>query len=269
MSYEQANGYTPQTFDEIMNELRLGVNEKWLTNFDADNFVGTGWYRFLYPVAQIIQKNQVKTSEIFVKLAEYIVQKNILIQRPSVSLPGTIDTYASRGYVVSLEPTEEDTVGEIRLAVDIELTDPQFAAKKLEICQILSECTVAGTVSFGDQQETITLSNGQSFIYKFVRADKNPILFRITITDSLNTAIAIPSDEDIRLMFYQNYSTRYRMGWNLEPQKYFNQGDAPWAASVLVEYSLDGGSTWLSTIHISEYDELWVLDLEDVDVIFT
>ena len=59
------------------------------------------------------------------------------------------------------------------------------------------------------------------------------------------------------------------MGWNIEPQKYFNQGDALWAASVLVEYSLDLGSTWEDDIHESEYDELWVLDLEDVDVIFS
>lgn len=269
MSYEQANGYTPQTFDEIMDELRVGVNTEFNTNFDVDNFIGTGWYRFLYPVAQIIQKNQIKTSEIFVKLAEYIVQKNILIERPSVSLPGMIDAYKSNGYIASVEPTREDTVGEIRLAVDLDPLDPLFAQKKLEIAQLLSQYTVGGTVSFGDQAETITLSNGQSFVYKFVLADKDDIKFRITIADSLNTAIAIPSDEDIRLQFYQNFSTRYRMGWNIEPQKYFNQGDAQWAASVLVEYSLDGGATWLSTVHISEYDELWVLNLEDVDVIFT
>lgn len=269
MSYQQDNGYTPRSFDEIMNELRLGVNAQFFTNYDEDTFLGTGWYRYFYPIVQRIQNNEVKMSEIFTKLAEYIVQQNQKISRPSVSLPGTIDAYEAAGYKVGVEPTEEDTVGEIRIAVDLELTDPDFAAKKLEICTIMKDCTVAGTVSIGDQVENITLSNGQSFPYKFKLAIKNAIMFRITLTDSLNTAIAIPSDEDIRLAFYQNYQSRYRLGWNIEPQKYYNQGDALWAASVVVEYSMDAGSTWETDIYESDYDELWTLDLEDIDVIFS
>lgn len=269
MSYEQDNGYTPETFDEIMDKVRIGVNTQFSTNYDVDTFVGTGWYRFAYPLVQRIQNNEVKTSEIFVKLAEYIVQKNIQINRPSVSLPGTIDTFEDAGYRIGVEPTREDTTGEIRIAIDLELDDPDFAAKKLEICMLMKQCTIAGTVSFGDQSEFITLSNGQSFEYKFKLADKNPIKFRITLVDSINTAIAIPSDESIRLAFYQNYGARYRMGWNIEPQKYYNQGDAIWAASVLVEYSLDNGVNYLSTIHTATYDELWTLNLEDVDVIFS
>lgn len=269
MSYEQDNGYVPRSFEEIMEELRIGVNDQFFTSYDEDTFVGTGWYRFLYPVVQRIQNNEVKISEIFVYLAEYIVQKNILINRPSVSQNGMVDALKNAGYVASVRATEEATIGEIYIAVDLELDDPDFDAKKLEIATLMKNFTVAGTVSIGDQEETITLSNGQAFVYKFKLADKNPILFRITLVDSINTAIAIPSDEDIRLQFYQNYIGRYRMGWNIEPQKYFNQGDALWAASVLVEYSLNDGDDWFSTIHESEYDELWVLDLEDVDVIFS
>jgi len=269
MSYEQDRGYIPRSFEEIMDELRLGLNEQFSTNYDAETFIGTGWYRFLYPIAQRIQNNEVKISEIFVYLAEYIVQKNILINRPSVSLNGMVDAFKNAGYEASVEATREDTVGEIRIAVNLEGDDPDFAAKKLEIATLMKNFTVGGTVSIGDQVELITLSNGQAFEYKFKLADKNKILFRLTIEDSINTAIAIPSDEDIRLAFYQHYTDRYRMGWNIEPQKYYNQGDALWAASVLVEYSLDDGVTWSDEIHDAEYDELWTLDLEDINVIFS
>ncbi len=269
MSYEQDNGYTPQTFEEIIDELRLAVNAEWGTTYDTDQFIGTGWYRFLYPVAQKIQRQEVKTSEIFTKVAEYIVQKNIKIERPSVSMNGIVDAFLSNGYVASVKPTEEIDIGKIYIAVDLVDTDPDFAVNKLAVCNLIKNYTVAGTVTQGDQVESITLSNGQSFDFKFVLADKNPILFRITLADSLNSSIAIPEDEAIRTSFYSNYIARYRMGWNIEPQKYYNQGDALWAASVLVEYSLDNGDNWLSTIHTADYDELWTLNLEDVSVIYS
>lgn len=269
MSYEQSNGYSPRSFDEIMNELRIGVNTQFSTTYDVDQFLGTGWYRFLYPVAQRIQNNEVKISEIFTKLAEYIVQKNILINRPSVSQNGIVDAFKNNGFIASVKETEEATIGQIFVAIDLVGDEVDFAAKKLQICTLMKDYTVGGTVSYGDQQEIITLSNGQAFTYKFVLADRQVIKFRVTIADSVNTSIAIPEDESIRLQFYNNYISRYRMGWNLEPQKYFNQGDAPWAANVLVEYSLDAGSSWASVVFESEYDDLFVLSLEDIDVIFS
>ena len=194
MSYEQENGYVPRTFDEIMSELRLGVNSQFNTTYDEETFLGTGWYKFLYPVVQRIQNNEVKTSEIFVYLAEYIVQQNLKISRPSVSQNGMVDAFKAAGYTASVEATREDTVGEIRIAVDLELDDPLFAEKKLEIATLMKNFTVGGTVSIGDQSEIITLSNGQAFEYKFKLANKQPIWFRVTLVDSINTAIAIPSD---------------------------------------------------------------------------
>lgn len=268
MSYEQNNGYISRTFDEIMDELRLGVNSEFNTTYDVDQFLGTGWYRFLYPIVQRIQNNEVKASEIFVKLAEYITQKNIKIERPSVSMNGIVDAFLSNGFVASVKATTVETVGEVYIAVDLVDTDPDFAAKKLQVCQLIKNYTVAGTLTIGDQSEIITLSNGQSFIFSFVLADKNPIKFRVTLTDSINTPLAIPDDETIRNAFYNNYIDRYRMGWDIEPQKYYNQGDALWASSVLVEYTFND-TDWFSTIHTAEYDELWTLNLEDIDVIYS
>ncbi len=268
MSYEQNNGYTARTFDEIMEELRVGVNDEFGTTYDVDQFLGTGWYRFLYPMVQRIQNNEVKASEIFVKLAEYITQKNLKIERPSVSMNGIVDAFLSNGFVASVKPTEEADVGKVYIAVDLFDTDPDFDDQKLEVCQLIKNYTVAGTLTIGDHSEIITLSNGQSFEFSFVLADKNPILFRVTLVDSINTPIAIPTDETIRNSFYNNYLERYRMGWDIEPQKYYNQGDALWASSVLVEYSLNAGADWASTVHTAEYDELWTLNLEDIDVIY-
>lgn len=267
MSFAQDNGYTPRTISEIMEQLRLNLNATFNLNYDSITFLGTNWYKFLFAAAQEMEQNEVVTSEIFAKLSDYIRFTNERIQRPSVSFPGLIDSFESRGYVASVKPPLEIDAGKISIAVDLDEDDPDFATKKIEIANLIKEFVAAGMVSQGDQVENITLPNGQNFDFKFFLVEKTPILLRLTLEISDNNLMQVPDDETIRIQLFEQINARYRMGWDFEPERYYNTTDAPWAAEVELEYSIDGGSNWLSEVYQADFRDLFTFGLEDIAVL--
>src|SRR6476620_7204078 len=100
MSYSQENGYSPVEFDVIMAAIRDGINEQFETTYTADDFPGTNWYKYMYPLVQKVQEGEIKTSEIFLKLQEYIRTTNLQINRPSVTYLGLKDAFGRDGYVI-------------------------------------------------------------------------------------------------------------------------------------------------------------------------
>jgi hypothetical protein len=142
-----------------------------------------------------------------------------------------------------------------------------YAAKKLQVCTILKDTTVAGVVTQGTETEAIALSNDQSFDYKFSLPDRIPVELRLTLTLSSNNQVSILSDADVAALLLSNITARYRLGLNFEPQRYFSIVDAPWAASVLLEYS-ENGADWFSVVSVLDFDELYTFDLGDIDIIY-
>ncbi len=469
MSYAQDTGYTPRTFAEIMDALRVALNTEFSMTYTAESFVGSYWYRYLYQPVQQISLGEIKTSEIFIKLQEYIATTNLTIQRPSTSLPGIIDSFAANGWVASVrrnvvgisasgtwtlvsvvatdeadvggvaftftatptlethvlvtvpspsvlasatdvntsngELTEDahgfetgdvgqmttssalptgfalltnyyvirvssgvyklaasmadalagtaivptttgtgnqtvtlvadtfkarklseavnahSTIGEIVTAsysanvvtvtarssgivgnviqftdqdstitssgsgylagatgegeagkvsvcVDVDEDDPEYDDLRLEICTFLKDFIAAGMVFEGTEEETITLSNGQDFDFKFFLPTRIPVLLKLTLTSSDNQDLVIPDNEAIRQVVFDNIKARYRLGWDFEPQRYFTQVDAPWAATILLQWSLDDGSpSYLSTVFEADFKDLYTFDLEDIEVL--
>ena len=267
MSYAQDNGYTGQTFAEIMTELREGVNAQFGTSYTDENFTGTNWYKYSYVWAQKVLLGETKTSEIFTKLQEYIATTNLRIQRPSVSVPGLLDSFDAEGYVVSVKKNLIGDAGTISICVLVDADDPDYAAIKLEICTLIKSYVVAGMVTLGDQVESITLTNGQSFDFKFYLPDPTPVILRVTITRSDNTILPTPTDETIRAAILANIGTRYRLGWNFEPQRYYTLDDAPWASSVLFEWSINDGADWETEIFDAGFRDLFTLNLEDIELV--
>lgn len=267
MSFAQDSGYTPQTIQEIMEEVRLGVNTQFGTTYTTETFLGTNWYKYFYALVQKFQENEVKTSEIFQKLQEYIALTNDSIQRPSVSNPGIIDSFADNDWVASVKPPVEIDAGKIFICVDVDNTDPEYADMKLEICNLIKDFIAAGIVSMGDQVESIVLSNGQSFDFKFALPERLSAELRLTLVTSENNLELIPSDEVIRQKVFDNIAARYRLGWNFEPQRYYQLSDAPWAESVLLEYDIGGG--FVSTVYNADFDQIFDFDLEDIQVVIS
>lgn len=267
MSFSQANGYTPDTVAEIMNEVRLGVNAQFGTTYSVATFLGTNWYKYFYSLVQRLQLEEIKTGEIFLKLQQYILTTNERIQRPSVSFEGLVQSFKSINFDVSVKPMIVADAGQISLAVDILVTDPNFATKKLAICTNIKNFVAAGLVSQGAQVENITISNGQNFDFKFDLSIRTPILLRLTITVSDNNLLTVPDDITIRARLKTKIDTLYRMGLDFEPQRYWNTTDAPWASVILLEYSINNAVTWISTTFQAGYRDRYTFGFGDIEII--
>lgn len=267
MSFAQDNGYTPVTFAEIMNFVREAINTQFGTTYTEGTFVGTNWYKYFYVLVQKVLENETKTAEIFLKLQEYFATTNLKIQRPSVSLPGIIDSFTANGWVASVKKNSVEDAGTVSICVDVDDGADDYAAKKLEICNFLKNFVAAGMVFTGSETESITLTNGQEFDFSYHLPDPTPVLLRLTLTSSDNQETVIPDDEEIRQTVFDNIAERYRLGWDFEPQRYFTQVDAPWAATILLEWSDDAGSTWSPDVFEAEFDDLYTFGLEDISVL--
>lgn len=267
MSYAQENGYTPLSFDEVMSALRVGLNTQMGTSYTPESFVGTGWFKFFYSPAQKIVEGQTKLSEVFQKLQQYIALTNEAISRPSVSFPGIVEALAKDGWVASVKPPNNTDAGKIFVCVDVDTAGPTYAAQKLAINTLLSKYVAGGIVTQGDQTSAIVISNGQSFDYKFAVPDETPILLRLTAVESENNNLAVPNDEDLREAIFDKVNAKYKLGLNFEPQTYFTETDAPWAASLLMEYSDDDGATWEDAVFDAAFDDLFTFGLEDIEVV--
>lgn len=269
MSYSQDNGYTPESVEQMISDLREEINDVFNLTYTEEQFLGTGWYKFIYANVQKMQENEIKLAEIFQKLQAYITLTNDRIQRPSVSYPGLIDSFVDNGFTSSVKAPEVGDAGKIYICVDVDDSDPDYAATKLQICGLIRDFVAAGIESQGTEEELITLSNGQSFYFRFNLPDRTPVLLRMTATRSDNTQITLPTDEAIRQTILDNINARYRLGYDFEPQRYYNFQDAPWAATILLEWSDDDGVNWHSGVFEAAYDDIFDIDLEDIEVVIS
>lgn len=386
MGYSQDNGYTPTTIETIMLSIMNEINTQFSTSYTQETFAGTNFYKNFYAAAQEMQKNEVKTSEIFLKLQQYITETNQSISRPVTTNPGVLEKLASEGYIASVKPMIDADAGKSSICIDVfegvqaegtatitnyanlvtgtpdsitvagvaftaqgsaatlgtatfqaatsnnataaslaiqinahattsplvqaytvgaivhfvakkggtdgnALTlaytnndanvgatvsgatlsggtaDPDYAAKKSALCLLISQCIVAGVVTQGTESQAIVLSNGQSFDFKYYLPNRLKTSLRLTITTSENNQTIISNPDDIKLKLIDNIEAIYKLGKNFEPQRYFSTVDAPWASNVLLEYSLNGGATWLSAVYDAAYNDLLVVSLADITLI--
>jgi hypothetical protein len=267
MSFAQEQGYIPATIADLMDLVREGVNEQFATDYDAETFEGTNLYKYFYALIQRLQENEVKTSEIVLKLQQYFDVTNEKITRPNTTHPGLLDYLTALGYRASTKPPADADAGKVYVCVDLTGAEDDYAAKKLEICTAIRDCVPAGIISQGAQVETIALSNDQSFDFKFALPDRIPILLKLTLTVSDNNQTTILSDDDVRALLIANIAARYRLGLDFEPQRYFSVLDAPWCAAVLLEWSEDAGANWYSTVSDLDFDELYEFDEGDITIV--
>jgi hypothetical protein len=273
--FAQDEGYTPLTIEELMDLVMDGVNDEFGTTYTTETFIGTNLYKYFYALMQLLQESEVKTSEIFLKLTQYFAITNEDINRPAVVPQGTIERLNDAGYEASVKPMIEADAGEVNICVDklVEGEDywedtDDYADDKLEVATIIKSCVAAGIVSLGSESESIVLTNGQSFDYKYHLPDRTEILLRLTTTLSENNQVVIDSPDDVKQRLLDNVLERYKLGKNFEPQKYFNiADDAPWAGELLLEWSDDAGANWYSDIFDADFDEFFVVLLENISLV--
>jgi hypothetical protein len=274
MGYASESGYTPQTIEEILDAVRLNVNEQFSTTYTAESFVGTNFYKYAYAIAQRLQENEIKASEIFVYLQQYFAITNERISRPVNTSPGIIEKLETEGYIASVKPPSESDAGKLFVCVDVDETDDEYADTQLEINTIIKDSVAAGIVTMGDQTDTIALSNGQSFDFSYNLPNRIPVALRLTLTLSENNMVMIDSPETVKQTLIDNIEAKYRLGRNFEPQTYFSVADAPWCSQVLLEWTddvtdgvIDESPTWESDLYDADYDDLFVISLALIEVV--
>lgn len=268
MSFASETGYLPITITQMMEFIRNNVNTQFGTSYTVDTFLGTNFYKYFYALMQRMQENEIKTSEIFLRMQEYFNITNEKIQRPNTTHPGIFDYFASKGYFVSTKPPEDADAGKAFICVDVDDGDPEYdTVIKPAVCNIVKDCVVAGVISQGTESQDITLTNGQQFTFKFNLPTKIPVLIRATTVLSENNEFTISSPDDLKLKIFNNINARYKLGKNFEPQRYFSVVDAPWAATTLLEWSDDAGSNWHDEVYDSAYDEVFTFELADISIV--
>jgi len=267
MGFSLENGYVPTTVESILSNLIPDINTNFGTSYTEVTFVGSNLYKFFYALAQKMQQNEVKTSEIFSKLQQYIAITNERISRPVNTNRGIIDKLGTEGYVASVKPMIDADAGKINICIDTDETADDYEETKIALCTLISQITVAGAVTQGTEAETIVLSNGQAFDFKFHLPNRIPIKLKLTLTLSENNQVVVGNPDDVKVLLLSNIAARYRLGRNFEPQRYFSVLDAPWTSQVKLEWSDDGGSTWNSTIYDANYDALFTYGLADVTIV--
>jgi hypothetical protein len=269
MGYSNDNGYVPLSLEDIIEAIMEGFNTVFSTTYTTETFVGSGFYRFSYALAQRIQRNEVRTDEIFLKVQDYFRETNANINDPLVTPTGVIQQLAALGYTASVKPPESGDAGKAYICVNVDDSDEDYAEMKLEICETIRDCIVAGVVTYGTEEETLVLSNGQSFDFKYDLPDVTEILLRLTLTTSRNNQGVIDSVDEIKDKLIDNINARYSLGKDFEPETYFSIADAPWCSDILLEYSIDDGGNWLTAVNEAEYDELYSYPLENVEIVET
>lgn len=269
MSFAKDSGYFPNTVAQLMDIVRINVNEQFGTTYETDTFLGTNFYKYFYALIQRLQQNEVKTSEIFLRMQEYFALTNETIERPNTTHPGIVDYFKKAGFMASTKKPIDADAGKLFICVDTDETADNYAAVKLAICKLVKDCCVGGVVSQGSQVSAITLPNLQSFDFKFNLPDRQPILLKLTINLSENNEFTIEPDDDVAEKLFDNIAAKYRLGLDFEPQRYFSVIDAPWAAEVLLEYSTNNGSSYTSNVFAAAYDDLFTFDVSDIEVITT
>lgn len=268
MSFISDSGYIPSTIEELMDLVMAGVNANFGTTYTTDTFLGTNFYKYFYALIQRLQENEIKTSEIFSSLQQYFVNTNQMIQRPKTTAPGIIDTFAAMGYLASVKAPIAGDEGKAYICVNVDSAASDYAARKLAINTTIKDCVVAGVVTQGTEASVITLSNSQSFTFKFYLPTKIPVKLRLTIVTSANNLHSIDSITAIKQRLFDNINARYNLGKNFEPSRYYSVGeDAPWAASVLLEWSSDAGATWHSTVYSAAFNEIFTFALTDISLV--
>lgn len=269
MGFAEESGYTPTDIETMMLQVMNDINTQFGTTYVAETFLGTNFYKYFYALMQSVQGNEVRTAEIFAKLQQYITVTNEAISRPVVTNPGLVDAFGEAGYIASVKPPNDTDKGKIFVCVDTDEAADDYDDVKLAICTLIKDSTVAGAVSQGTETEAIVLSNGQSFDFKFNLPDRVEVLLKLTTTLSENNQVFIKSPDDVKNDLLQNINARYRLGKNFEPQRYYSVTDAPWASDVLLEWSDDAGMTYYTTVFESEYDDLFDVLLENIELIET
>lgn len=263
MSFNVVNGYTKQTFNELLATLTQAVNEQFGTNYTVDSIVGSNHFKSFYGGLQLVMESENKINDLQVKVVDYIRTINESISAPISSVDGTIKYFKDNlGLDVSLRPiTDVSLAGQPAIAVDIDPSASDFNSRKQQIFDALRISQTEGLYWYNPSTEAKTNEyrgessalNGQAFPYAFFTPVAFPMYVKITITRSRDNLAYQLNTAQIEQLFRTNFASRYSLGRDFEGERYLSICDVPSAADVKVEWSTDDAS-WTEGVREMGFD---------------
>lgn len=263
MSWDLTNGYKPRTFDELLQAYVDEINNQFSTSYDTTSIVGTNFYKAGYTAIQLVMQAEAKFAETYVKLTDYIKTSNEKVMLAKSTISGFIagllasEEDGGLGLISTIKDiTDPAEAGYMYLVVDTDPLATNYATIKQAIIDRMHQWLTCALYYNGTETGTKMAVNGQNFTYKFALPTKVNILVKITITKSKNAKTPVLNENQIRVIFDNNFASLYRLGLDFEPEKYLEiNRDCPFASNILLEYSENSGSTWSSITRSMPYNE--------------
>lgn len=257
------DGYTADDFSTIIDKYYTAFTDEY--GFVSESrFRGSREYEVFYSSAQVDMQYQAVLSETFNKVTIWMQDVNFKINAPSTVNSAIKQKFLDRfGLNIGIKPMIDADAGKAHIAIDYTPSDAlnNNIAKLLE-----SECIAAGIVTVGNIVVPVSVG-GQSFDYKWVKAVEKAVKFKVTITVSRSSTNYLESEIEIRDRFLANYASLYDIGYDIEPESYYEiNRDAKYASDILTQFSFDDGTTWLTVPHESLYSDKFVPTLNTQDI---
>lgn len=258
MPFDLTNGYQPRTFTQLLDILVENVNSEFGTSYDSTTIIGTDYYKIGYSMIQMVMQAESYTAEISARMTDYIRTANEQINLPKSTIDGFVDGLKRELELDSTikEITDSAEAGYMFLVVDVDDSAEDYEEIKQKIVDRMHAWLTAGLYYNGAEEGVVVATNGQNFTYKYDLPTPVDILVRITVVASPNAKTPVFNENQVRDKFNANFAEFYRIGLNFEPEKYLEIArDLPFAADILLEYSLDDGANWESEPLEMAYDE--------------
>ncbi|EHJ9981306.1 hypothetical protein KB976_000326 [Vibrio parahaemolyticus] len=273
MKWDSETGATPESFEAHINRYyeNFKASDSKFTNLAFNTFVASDEYKVFYSAAQIDMYADSVFAETFLRLSEYIESVNLKISNPT-TVPNAIvrGFWDDFGIRANIKPMTEEDRGKLHIALDYTTNPDLIDGPELEYqigTWLEKTRVVAGVVTIGDIEQIIIIEDSIPETYRWTLGVETPVLFKTTIIASRTDSSITDTLDVIASKFNANFSERYWVGKDLEPERYLEiNTDCPYAADIITSYSLDDGTTWMTEPLQSEYNIKYVGALEAGDI---
>lgn len=242
MSYDIENGYSPETYEDILTEFTNAVNDEVGTTYTPESIVGTNWHKYSYGGIQLVMGVENRMAQLVSKLQDYISYQNKKLILPKCSNPGLILALEQElNVVAAIMPIEQIADrGKVYVCCDVDSTAEGYSTLKQNIINALGKYTTAGAAFNGTEQGNFTALNGQQFHVAYELPQEVVINVNITVEASRNVNALIPTENNVINLFKEKFNENYRLGKDFEPETYICKDDLPWAASFKITFWTTG-----------------------------
>ena len=96
------------------------------------------------------------------------------------------------------------------------------------------------------------------------------VKLKLTLQISRNNDEYIPTDNEAKEILLNNLNKYYKLGNDFEPEKYAEiNRDFPCCSKVILEYSLDNGTSWTEAVAQLSYNTKYITNAGDITIVRT